>query len=70
MSEGVWGLKSVSWGSDLVVFGGSSKSGYYSSSVYKFFAENGTVKLEKMRPTFKTARQDFVAMMIPDHLVE
>ena len=66
----------VNYGTDLVVMGGNSSyypgagSGRYSSSFYQLSVENGIFKWEKMKPELKIPRQDFVAMTIPDHLVD
>ena len=61
----------VNYGSDLVVMGGSS-NGYpsFSSSFYQLSVENGIFKWENMKPEFKIPREAFVAMTIPDHLVD
>ena len=54
----------VTYGTDLVVMGGNG-----SRSFYQLY-QNGIFKWEKMKPELKTPRSDFVAMTIPDHLVE
>ena len=59
----------VNYGTDLVVMGGVS-NGSYSSSFYQLSVENGIFKWEKMKPELKIARLTFVAMTIPDHLVD
>ena len=59
----------VNFGTDLVVIGGYS-NGSDSSAFYQLSAENGKLKWEKMKPKLKTPRSEFVAMTIPDHLVE
>ena len=59
----------VNFGTDLVVMGGDSNS-CLSSAFYQLSAENGKLKWEKMKPELKIARIAFVAMTIPDHLVE
>ena len=59
----------VNYGTDLVVMGGYS-SGSRSSSFYQLSVENGIFKWEKMKPELKIPRSDFVAMTIPDHLVD
>ena len=59
----------VNYGTDLVVMGGYS-SGSRSSSFYQLSVENGIFKWEKMKPELKIPREDFVAMTIPDHLVD
>ena len=61
----------VNYGTDLVVMGGFSKSnGSHSSSFYQLSVENGIFKWEKMKPELKIPRDDFVAMTIPDHMVD
>jgi len=65
----------VNFGTDLVVMGGEttwtmSSVGSFSSAFYQLSAENGKLKWEKMKPELKNARLDFVAMTIPDHLVD
>ena len=61
----------VNYGTDLVVMGGfSEESGLVSSSFYQLSVENGIFKWEKMKPEIKIPRDDFVAMTIPDHLVD
>ena len=59
----------VNYGTDLVVMGGRS-SGNILSSFYQLSSENGIFKWEKMKPELKIPRQLFVAMIIPDNLVE
>ena len=59
----------VNFGTDLVVMGGYS-NGSLSSAFYQLSAENGKLKWEKMKPELKNPRVDFVAMTIPDHLVD
>ena len=59
----------VNFGTDLVVMGGQS-NGAYSSAFYQLSAEKGKFKWEKMKPEIKNPREDFVAMTIPDHLVD
>ena len=59
----------VNFGTDLVVMGGLSRYNF-SSAFYQLSAENGKLKWEKMKPELKIARQEFVAMTIPDHLVD
>ena len=59
----------VNYGTDLVVMGGYSY-GSNSSSFYQVSVENGKFKWEKMKPELKIPRQHFVAMTIPDHLVD
>ena len=59
----------VTFGTELVVMGGKT-NGSFSSAFYKLFAENGKFKWEKMKPELKNARGCFVAMTIPDHLVD
>ena len=61
----------VNYGTDLVVMGGYSYgSEQLSSSFYQLSVENGIFKWEKMKPELKIPRGDFVAMTIPDHLVD
>ena len=61
----------VNYGTDLVVMGGrSGRSTPFSSSFYQLSVENGIFKWEKMKPELKIPRDDFVAMTIPDHLVD
>ena len=59
----------VNFGTDLVVMGGRS-NGSFSSAFYQLSAENGKLKWEKMKHELKKPRSDFVAMTIPDHLVD
>ena len=59
----------VNYGTDLVVMGGYS-GGSSSSSFYQLSVENGIFKWEKMKPELKIPRSYFVAMTIPDHLVD
>ena len=59
----------VNFGTDLVVMGGLS-NWTYSSAFYQLSAENGKLKWEKMKPELKNGRCNFVAMTIPNHLVE
>ena len=59
----------VNYGTDLVVMGGLF-NGSVSSSFYQLSVENGIFKWEKMKPELKIPRNDFVAMTIPDHLVD
>ena len=54
----------VNFGTDLVVMG------EYSDAFYQLSAENGKLKWEKMKPELKKPRAGFVAMTIPDHLVD
>ena len=60
----------VNYGTDLVVMGGFSNWPTYSSSFNQLSVENGTFKWEKMKPELKIPRRSFVAMTIPDHLVD
>ena len=60
----------VNFGTDLVVIGGYSDGSGRSSSFYQLSAENGKLKWEKMKPELKKPRAAFVAMTIPDHLVD
>ena len=56
------------YGTDLVVMGGYS-NGSQSSSFYQLSVENCIFKWEKMKPELNIL-DDFVAMTIPDHLVD
>ena len=60
----------VNYGTDLVVMGGWSSGSGYSSSFYQLSVENGIFKWEKMKPELMIPRKAFVAMTIPDHLVD
>ena len=60
----------VNYGTDLVVMGGYSHGSGDSSSFYQLSVENGIFKWEKMKPELKIPRLNFVAMTIPDHLIE
>ena len=60
----------VNYGTDLVVMGGVPPGSGLSSSFYQLSVENGIFKWEKMKPELKIPRSDFVAMTIPDHLVD
>ena len=61
----------VNYGTDLVVMGGCCSDGSgYSSSFYQLSVENGIFKWDKMKPELKIPREEFVAMTIPDHLVD
>ena len=60
----------VNYGTDLVVMGGYSRGSGYSSSFYQLSVENGIFKWDKMKPELKIPREKFVAMTIPDHLVD
>ena len=60
----------VNYGTDLVVMGGLSNGSGLSSSFYQFSVENCIFKWEKMKPELKIPRSFFVAMTIPDHLVD
>ena len=60
----------VNYGTDLVVMGGYNFGSGNSSSFYQLSVENGIFKWEKMKPELKIPRADFVAMTIPDHLVD
>ena len=60
----------VNYGTDLVVMGGYSDGLTESSSFYQLSVENGIFKWEKMKPELKIPRTNFVAMTIPDHLVD
>ena len=60
----------VNFGTDLVVMGGEKSNGSLSSAFYQLSAENGKLKWEKMKPELKNPRSRFVAMTIPDHLVD
>jgi len=64
------GYGMVNYGTDLVVMGGYVGSGNFSSSFYRLFAENGIFKWEKMKPKLLIPRVFFVAMSIPDDLVD
>ena len=65
----LWGHGMVNFGTDLVVMGGES-NGLLSSAFYQLSAENGKLKWEKMKPELKTPRSAFVAITIPDYLVD
>ena len=58
----------VNYGTDLVVMGGYSSGNQ--SSFYLLYSENGIFKWEKMKPELKIPREGFVAMTIPDQLLE
>ena len=60
----------VTYGTDLVVMGGRNCPSGYQSSFYQFSCENGIFKWEKMKPELKIPRKIFVAMTIPDYLVD
>ena len=71
MPIGLFAHGMVTYGTDLVVMGGyNSGSGRDSGSFYQFSSENGIFKWEKMKPELKIPRDGFVAMTIPDHLVD
>ena len=65
----LYGHGMVNFGTDLVVMGGRS-NGSDSSAFYQLSAENGKLKWEKMKPELKNPRRSFVAMTIPDQLVD
>ena len=61
----------VTYGTDLVVMGGyNDDTDESSSSFYLLSSENGIFKWEKMKPELKIPRGYFVAMTIPDYLVD
>ena len=59
----------VNYGTDLVVMGGDSNWSL-SPSFYQLSVENGIFKWEKMKQELKTPSAHFVAMTIPDRLLE
>ena len=70
MPIGLDGHGMVTYGTDLVVMGGINWGSGYQSSFYQFSCENGIFKWEKMKPELKIPRSGFVAMPIPNYLVE
>ena len=60
----------IPWASRGTDKSGPKKKNGYSSSFYQLSVENGIFKWEKMKPELKIPRSDFVAMTIPDHLVD
>ena len=70
MLKPLYGHGMVNYGTDLVVMGGYSDGSGFSSSFYQLSVENGIFKWEKMKPELKIPRSHFVAMNIPDHLVD
>ena len=69
MPIGLKGHSMVSWQNDAIVLGGERSSGD-SSSLYKLSCHNGTFTWEEMQPKMKTARDTFVATLVPDHFVD
>ena len=71
MPKALWGHEMVTYGTDLVVLGGNNpRDGDNSSCLYQFSSENGIIKWEEMKLKMKIPRSNFVAMAIPDHLVD
>ena len=70
MPKPLFGHGMVNYGTDLVVMGGYSNWPTLSPSFNQLSVENGIFKWEKMKPKLKIPRSDFVAMTIPDHLIE
>ena len=70
MPIGLWEHGMVNYGTDLVVMGGCNPGSGDQSSFYQFSCENGIFKWEKMKPELKIPKEYFVAMTIPDHLVD
>ena len=61
----------VNFGTDLVVIGGYSCTlGKDSNLMYQLSAENGAFKWEKMKAKLEFPRSRFVAMTIPDYIVD
>ena len=63
MPTRITGHRMVTYGTDLVVMGGYKYC-------YQLSCQNGIFHWEKMKPELKFSNSEFVAMTIPDHLVD
>ena len=80
-SEGQWNLigvtlplvlyqlTGVTVGQDFLVVGGSSSGSGYRREMYRLSLVNGTYNLNKLPTKLSVARDEFVAMPLPAHLV-
>ena len=66
LPETLLGHSSLSQGNDLIVLGGETLSGDYSSSIYKLTCNNRQFTWKEMDVKLKTARYYFVADIIPN----
>ena len=61
----LYGHSCVTQGNELIVIGGLSDSGGYSSDLFKLKLENGQFEWTTMNVKLNTPRGDFVAALIP-----
>ena len=61
----LYGHECVTQGNEMIVIGGYSDSGGYSSDLFKLKLENGQFEWTTMTVKLKTPRQYFVASLIP-----
>ena len=61
----LYGHECVTQGNEMIVIGGYSGGGHYSSDLFKLTLENGQFEWTTMNEKLNTPRRDFVASLIP-----
>ena len=70
MPNKLWGHEIVPFDKDVVIIGGDSSNGDYQSSLNRLTCNNQQCEWTTMPQQLKVARSRFVAMLIPDELVD
>ena len=71
MPNKLYGHKIVPFDKDVVIIGGyDGTSGGFPSSLHRLTCQNQDCEWKTMSQQLKVAREDFVAMLIPDELVD
>merc|ERR1711974_94061 len=70
MQIGLVGHSMVSWNNDVIVLGGATGPGSFSSSLFKLSCLDKNFLWEKMSVEMGTARAGFVAMAVPDNFLD
>ena len=65
LPKNLYGHECVTQGNEMIVIGGESDSGVYSSDLFKLTLENGQFEWSTMNVKLKTPRYRFVASLIP-----
>ena len=60
----------VPFDKDVVIIGGLDGNGDFQSSLHRLTCQNQDCEWKTMSQQLKVAREDFVAMLIPDELVD
>ena len=70
MPNKLYGHEIVPFDKDVVIIGGGNENGYPQSSLHRLTCQNQDCEWKTMSQQLKVARREFVAILIPDELVD